>query len=64
MNPSAFRRIGIYRQTGFKHGVWHDVTWFEKSIRDHEQEPKAFIPIGDINPQAIATVIERYSRTA
>ena len=60
----GFRRIGIYRQTGFKQGVWHDVTWFEKSIRGHETNPQAFIPIGDIDPQAIAAVLARYGQSS
>ena len=60
----GFRRIGIYRQTGFKHGVWHDVTWFEKSIGDHETNPQAFIPIRDIDPQAIAAVLAQHSQTS
>jgi phosphinothricin acetyltransferase len=60
----GFRRIGIFQKTGYKHGDWHDVTWFEKSIREHEADPRPFIPIEEIDPSAIATILDRYSQPA
>jgi L-amino acid N-acyltransferase YncA len=37
----GFEPVGIYRQIGFKHGVWHDVMWSQRELapRDGEPEP-------------------------
>ena len=59
----GFQRIGVYRQTGFKFGTWHDVTWFEKSIRVHGADPHAFIPIKDIDPGAVDAILEQSSQS-
>ena len=40
-NPSSvalheavgFTPIGIYRSVGFKHGSWHDVGWWQKTLQ-------------------------------
>jgi len=53
----GFNKIGVYRNTGYKHGGWHDVIWFEKSIMPHEQSPEAFKPISSINSAAIADLL-------
>lgn len=60
----GFRRIGVYRQSGYKFGVWHDVTWFEKSLSAHETNPRPFISIGEVDPQAIAAVLAQFNRVA
>lgn len=28
-----FARIGVYRSVGFKHGTWHDVGWWQKTLQ-------------------------------
>jgi len=35
----GFDQIGVFRQVGFKLGAWHDVSWWQKSLRDGHQEP-------------------------
>ncbi|RZL32940.1 MAG: N-acetyltransferase family protein [Rubrivivax sp.] len=29
----GFEPLGVYRHVGFKHGAWHDVGWWQKSLR-------------------------------
>jgi phosphinothricin acetyltransferase len=28
-----FEHIGTYRRVGFKHGTWHDVSWWQRPLR-------------------------------
>lgn len=56
----GFRRLGEYRQTGYKRGEWHDVALFEKSIGGHGFNPPPLRPIGDLDPAAVTGILERY----
>lgn len=40
----GFTHVGIYRNVGFKHGAWHDVGWWQRSLRplDVPREPLPF----------------------
>ena len=29
----GFERLGVYRDVGFKHGAWHDVGWWQKTLQ-------------------------------
>ena len=31
----GFGLVGVYRNTGFKFGAWHDVGWWQKPLRDY-----------------------------
>jgi L-amino acid N-acyltransferase YncA len=35
----GFEPVGVYRQVGFKCGVWHDVAWFQRSLQPRPAEP-------------------------
>jgi L-amino acid N-acyltransferase YncA len=35
----GFRAIGVYPAVGFKHGAWHDVSWWQLRIRDRADLP-------------------------
>ncbi|MBD2778835.1 arsinothricin resistance N-acetyltransferase ArsN1 family B [Iningainema tapete] len=35
----GFEQIGIYRGVGYKCGAWHDVAWYELSLRVRENNP-------------------------
>ncbi len=35
----GFRRLGTFRNAGFKGGAWRDVTWFEKAIGTFDVPP-------------------------
>ncbi len=28
----GFELVGTYKRTGWKHGAWHDVAWFQRDI--------------------------------
>jgi len=40
----GFEPLGIYREVGFKHGRWHDVGWWRRSLGSNEKpsEPVPF----------------------
>ncbi len=48
----GFRRLGVYRNTGYKCGAWHDVAWFEKQIAPYQLPPQPVLPITalDVTP--------------
>lgn len=33
----GFTPVGTYARIGFKHGAWHDVTWFQRPLGDGPQ---------------------------
>lgn len=35
----GFRPLGAYRRVGYKLGSWHDVGWWQKSLREPVDEP-------------------------
>ncbi len=35
----GFEPVGVYRQVGFKLGAWHDVAWFQRSLRPRDEHP-------------------------
>jgi L-amino acid N-acyltransferase YncA len=35
----GFRKIGIYPAVGYKHGGWHDVGWWQLSLRERDAAP-------------------------
>lgn len=37
---SGFRQLGVYRNTGYKCGAWHDVAWFEKALGPYGGAPE------------------------
>ena len=45
----GFERVGVYREIGHKHGVWHDVGWWQALLRPPGERPEE--PLG---PQRIA----------
>lgn len=59
----GFKRLGIYHNTGYKCGAWHDVTWFEKTIGDYDLEPRPFISIREIDKQSITNILNRHSES-
>lgn len=35
----GFRLVGVYREVGWKFGAWHDVGWWQLTLRDRAQQP-------------------------
>ncbi|MGQ0719792.1 MAG: GNAT family N-acetyltransferase [Pseudonocardiales bacterium] len=45
----GFEAVRVFRHDGYKHGCWHDVGWWQKSLRDlpaQPSEPREWQPIG------------------
>ena len=45
----GFKLIGTCHKTGFKFGKWHDVSWFEKTISEHDGNPGRVMPMSEIS---------------
>ncbi|MGH7625242.1 MAG: arsinothricin resistance N-acetyltransferase ArsN1 family B [Gemmatimonadaceae bacterium] len=43
----GFTPVGVYREVGYKNGVWHDVAWFERALAAHDTEPHPPRLLGD-----------------
>ena len=54
----GFRTIGVFRAAGYKAGAWRDVTWFEKELSPHEENPAPVIPLPQLPPEAVAAVLD------
>jgi phosphinothricin acetyltransferase len=52
----GFTPVGIYREVGYKRGVWHDVSWWERSLAtvDPPQEPT---PVANLAPAVLAELL-------
>jgi len=57
----GFKRLGIYHNTGYKCGAWHDVAWFEKNIMDYDLEPKPFMSIKEIGCDSVKKILDHHS---
>ena len=55
----GFRRVGVYRNTGFKNGAWHDVAWFEKQLAPYDVPPSPVRPIAESKGSA-ETALQKY----
>lgn len=44
----GFEPVGVYQKIGFKNGAWHDVGWWFKTLREHEENPQPPIWLPDL----------------
>ena len=51
--------MGIYHNTGYKLGEWHDVICFEKTIGHYDAVPEKFKSIREINDQLIIDICKK-----
>jgi phosphinothricin acetyltransferase len=59
----GFKKLGVYHNTGYKCGAWHDVAWYERAIGEYDIEPKPFVSIQEIENNAILDILKRCSET-
>lgn len=54
----GFRRIGVYPSVGYKHGAWHDVGWWQLSLRERDAAPRSPRTVEDArrDPEWAATL--------
>lgn len=55
----GFKKLGVYHNTGYKFGKWHDVMWFEKSICKYESEPKPLVSIKEIDERLLHEIMDK-----
>ena len=55
-----FKLIGTHHKTGYKFGKWHDVTWLEKTINEHTENPKKILSINEISQNYIESLFNSY----
>jgi len=48
----GFQPLGIYRNVGYKLGTWHDVGWWQLSLRKHEIAPQPPLELPVIQKQS------------
>ena len=56
----GFARVGLSPSSGYKNGAWHDVAWFEKPLGPYDVPPAPLLPLGDVDPAAVAAVMARH----
>lgn len=60
----GFRRIGVYRNAGYKCGRWHDVAWFEKEIGPYAPAPEPVVPVWSVPPERLKSILEGGGKVA
>jgi L-amino acid N-acyltransferase YncA len=48
----GFEPLGVYRRVGFKLGGWHDVGWWQLTLRAHAALPDAPLPLAAVRRRA------------
>ncbi|KTG10469.1 hypothetical protein AUR64_08505 [Haloprofundus marisrubri] len=44
----GFESVGVYENVGYKHGEWHDVQWFSRTLRSHPENPDPPVPLAAV----------------
>ena len=57
----GFQRIGVFRDTGYKLGRWHDVVWYEKSLAERTSPPEPLKSIHEVDPEIVSRVLHRFA---
>lgn len=55
----GFKKLGVYHNTGYKFGKWHDVAWFEKSINEYYGDPKPLLSIKEIDQDLVNEILDK-----
>jgi L-amino acid N-acyltransferase YncA len=50
----GFQPVGIYRSVGYKFGAWHDVGWWQLSLRPHTACPAPPVPFRAMRESGVA----------
>ena len=53
----GFNKIGIFHNAGYKLGKWIGVTWFEKAILEHSDNPKPLKKVSEIDKNKIKYIL-------
>jgi len=47
----GLRPVGVYRKIGYKAGAWHDVGWWQLTVKDPPASPQPPVLLADIQGQ-------------
>lgn len=51
----GFRPAGVYERVGFKHGAWHDVSWWQRDLDGAAHgAPDEPVPLARLDPATLA----------
>jgi len=45
----GFAFVGVYRRVGYKLGHWHDVGWWQRTLKEHEPSPREPSDLGTVS---------------
>ena len=57
-NYFEFKKVAFFEKTGYKFGQWIGVTWFEKAINLHFENPVLVKKISEIDKNKIKKILE------
>ena len=57
----GFHLAGRSVNAGYKNGAWHDVAWYELPLGSYDIPPVPVKPIGALDREALAALLEKYS---
>lgn len=58
----GFTDAGVWHASGFKHGKWRDVAWFEKTIAPLSVPPEPFVPVTALDSTAVDAICAQFSQ--
>lgn len=44
----GYRFVGRFYKCGYKFGIWYDMAWMEKILKEHPQNPPAVVPFPEL----------------
>ncbi|WP_330631185.1 GNAT family N-acetyltransferase [Halocatena halophila] len=44
----GFERVASFENVGYKHGTWHDVGHWQRTIRTQTDDPEPFVPVSEL----------------
>ena len=52
----GFSPIGVFKKVGYKQGVWHDLSWFEKQLKPFDNAPLPLTPVGELEEKNLKEI--------
>lgn len=56
----GFSKVGEEHGTGFKNGVWMDLTVYEKRLSPHDGAPRPITPLSELDPAEVENIMLHY----
>ena len=57
-NYFGFKKVAFFEKTGYKFGKWIGVTWFEKAINEHFENPVLVKKISEIDEEKVQKILK------